>query len=143
MSTSFLDISAALSVNLNTYAVANSVAVAWENAQYSPVTGTKYLRETLLPTETLQVELGTAGIDETLGIYQVDAFTPSASNLGKGEAIMLADGIADQFKRGSVLTYNGVNVRIRSVSRGTGAIDGSWFIIPVFIAFKSYTQPRV
>jgi len=142
MSSSFRDMSAALSVNLNVYAVANSVAVAWENHQYSPVTGTKYLRETLLPADTVQVELGSTGIDETLGIYQVDVFAPANSTAGKSEAVNLADGVADQFNRGLVLTYNSVNVRIRSVSRGAGTIDGAWFIVPVFVSFKSYTQPR-
>ena len=143
MSTAFQDISAALSANLNTYAAANSIPVAWENVKYLPVTGAKYLRETLIPSSTEQVELGAAGIDETLGIYQVDAFTPAHSDLGKSEAQILADGVANQFKRGALLTYNGVNVRIRKVSPGGGAIDGAWYMIPITIEFKSYTQPRV
>ena len=143
MSTAFQDISAALSANLNIYATANSVPVAWENVKYLPVTGAKYLRETLIPASTEQVELGAAGIDETLGIYQVDVFTPANSDLGKSEAQILADGVANQFKRGALLTYNGVNVRIRKVSPGGGAIDGAWYMIPITIEFKSYTQPRV
>tara|TARA_R110000868_G_scaffold192553_2_gene437120 strand:+ start:592 stop:1023 length:432 start_codon:yes stop_codon:yes gene_type:complete len=143
MSTAFLDISAALSLKLSVYATANNIAVSYENSQYTPVVGTKYLRETLMPADTSQAELGTTGMDHNEGNYQVDAFTPASSKLGKSEAILLADGIATQFKRGAVLTYNGVNVRIKSVSRGTGVIDGAWFMIPVFISFKSYTQPRV
>ena len=141
MSTAYRDISA-LSVNLNVYAAANSISVAWENKKFNPVTGTKYIRETLLPADTVQAELGTTGMDETLGIYQVDIFAPTDSDLGKSEAINIADGVADQFIRGSSLTYNGVNVRIRNVSRGSGTVDGAWFIVPIFISFRSYTTAR-
>tara|TARA_R110002126_G_scaffold150139_3_gene296237 strand:+ start:6461 stop:6895 length:435 start_codon:yes stop_codon:yes gene_type:complete len=144
MSTAFLDISAALSANLNTYAAANSVPVAWQNVQYTPITGAKYLRETLQPGDTKPSARGSSALDLTLGSYQVDAFTLASSKLGKSEAIMLADGIADQFKRGTVLNYNGVKVTITdSPSFGTGSTDGAWFIVPVHITFKSYTQPRV
>lgn len=140
MSSAFLDISAALDVNLNTLATANSIDVAWENEGYTPVTGIAYLRATLLPADTAGVGMADNSSDEHLGIYQVDVFTPTDD--GKGQAVNLADDIADQFKRGTELTYNGVTVRIKTVSRSSGSRDGSWFIVPVSIQYYSFTTSR-
>lgn len=140
MSTAFLDISAALDGALNTFASGASVAVAWENSNFEPTTGTKYLRPTLLPADTTQAESGSSGKDFTTGIYQVDVICPI--NTGKGEAVNLADDIADTFSRGSIHTYNGVNVRIRRASRRAGNRDGAWFIVPVDIEFFVYTAAR-
>jgi len=140
MATAFLDISAALDANLNTLALANNIPVAWENSSYTPVTGRAYLRATLLPADTDGLGLADNSTDEHLGIYQVDVFAPI--DTGKGQAVMLADSIADQFKRGTELIYNGVKVRIKTVSRSTGSRDGSWFIVPVYIQYYSFTQSR-
>jgi len=136
MATTFLDISAALDSTLNTYASANSVPVAWENSGYAPITGTKFLRPTLLAGGTDSVGLGNTSSDDHLGIYQVDVIAPL--NTGKGEAVTTADAVAGAFPKG-IITYNGVKVRIRSVSRGSGSRDGAWFIVPVEISYQSYT----
>lgn len=93
-----------------------------------------------MPAGTEQAGLGSSGLDEHLGIYQIDIIAPAAS--GKGEAIAQADAIADHFKRGTTLTYNGVSLRLSKTSRGTGKRDGAWFVIPVTTTYQSFTQPR-
>lgn len=142
MSTAFLDIQAALDVSLNT--VAGAIPVAWQypgaRGPYEPVTGTTYLRPTLLSGDTAQAELGTNGKDEHLGIYQVDIIAPL--NATKKSILDLADDIADTFKRGSIHTYNGVNVRVRSASVGTGTRDGAWFFLPINISYFVFTAAR-
>lgn len=139
MSTAYKDISAALSNHLNT--ISPKPAIAWENYPYTPVDDTLYVRETLLPGDVTAAAVGSASQDHTIGIYQVDVFSPL--NRGKADAVAQADAIADHFKRGTILTYNGVNVRMQNVSRGTGQMDGGkYWQIPVLITFEVYTNAR-
>jgi len=136
----FLDISAALDGQLNT--MVGIPPVAWENRPYDPINGTLYVRPTLLSGDVTQATLGASGTDSNIGIYQIDVF--SENGKGKNEAVAMADTIADRFKRGTNLTYNGRVVRIRDVSRQTGInnTDG-WYQIPVEISFIAYTSARI
>jgi len=135
----FLDISAALDDNLNN--MAGKPPIAWENYNYEPSLGTLYARATHLPADTTQASLGDSGQDINSGIYQIDVFAEAGQ--GKNEAYVMADLIADQFKRGTDLTYNGRTVTIRNVSRQPAAknADG-WYQIPIEILYYSYTDAR-
>jgi len=116
--------------------------VAWENKNYKPVKDTLYLRPTILPAETVQATLGDNGTDSNSGIYQIDVFTPS----GKGikAAIEMADKIANLFKRGTYITYNGRTVRVKSVGRERSSNDDNgWYIVPVVITYISFTEARI
>jgi len=134
MSSHFLDISAALDTNLNTFATDNSIPVAWENIDYQPIAGTLFLRSTILPADTLPIGLGNTSSEDHLGLYQIDVISPI--DKGKGQAFTKADLLATHFARGE-LTYNGVIIRIKSVSRGSGSRDNAWFVVPVFINYQS------
>lgn len=142
MSTAFFDTQAALDSSLST--AAGVIPVAWQypgtQGPYEPETGTTYLRPTNLSGDTFQAELGTTGQDVTDGIYQVDVLAPLDAT--QKTILDLADDIADAFKRGSIHTYNGVNVRIRRASVGTSTRDGAWQIIPVTISYFVYTAAR-
>jgi len=135
----FVDISAALESHLND--MVGKPPVAWENFEYEPEIGTLYIRPTLIAGDVNQASLGDAGQDMNIGIYQIDVF--SKAGQGKKEALEMADTIADQFKRGTDLTYNGRNVRIRSVSR-QAAINNAdgWYQIILEISYISYTEAR-
>lgn len=136
----FNDINVALNQRMQAYATANSKPVAYENVNYKPVVGTLYLRATVLPADTVQAGLGTTGQDLHEGIYQVDVFAP----IDKPKAVALAeaDAIADYFARGLTLSFNGVNVRVRTASIGSGRREENWYILPVFIDYLSFTQAR-
>lgn len=134
MSTFFNDMQAALDSRLDGM---DSTPIAWPNIPYEPAAGTTYLRPSFLPAETLQVTLGDTGKDETNAIYQVDVVVPR----GTGRST-LQDTIADHFKRGTVLTYNGTTLRVRSVSIGPAVLDGAWTFVPVSIDVQTYTGAR-
>lgn len=136
MTTTHRDISAALDSKTNTL----GYSVAWENAEFTPTTGTLYLRTFLLPGETIQAALGDNGIDEHVGVYQIDINTPGGA--GKGAAISASDTIADAFARGTTLLYNGVEVRIMSVSRGPALNRDGWYVIPLSINYMAHVAPR-
>ena len=135
----FLDISAALDSNLNS--MVGKPPIAWENSGYEPTVGTLYARPTLIAGESTQATLGDSGTDMNIGIYQVDVFAEAGQ--GKNEALVMADLIADQFKRGTVLTYNSRTVRVNNVSRQAGInnADG-WYQVIVEVNYISFTQPR-
>ena len=135
MTTVFNDIQAALDTRLNS--ISGGYDIAWPNIPYEPASGTSYLRPTYLPAETLQSSLGDDGKDFTVGIYQVDVFTTAGSG-----RTAITDTIADHFKRGTNLTYNGITLRVQSVSLLPVTIDGSWQISPVSISFYTYTDAR-
>lgn len=134
----FLDISAALDGQLNT--MVGLPPVAWENVTYEPVMGTLYLRPTNIPGDTTQATMGDSGQDFTIGIYQVDVFAPSGG--GKNSAVVMADLVADQFKRGSDLTYNTRVVTVTSARRGVASQEDGWYMLPVEIVYKSFTTAR-
>lgn len=134
MSTSFLDISAALDNKLNTYTTASSIPVAWENFDYQPTVGALFLRPTLLPSGTSAIGVSNNSSNDHVGIYQIDVIAPI--DQGKGAAFAQADILSTQFARG-ILTYNNIKLQIKSVSRGSGSRDAAWFIVPVFINYNS------
>lgn len=135
----FLDISAALDGHLND--MIGLPPVAWENTKFETVNGVLYLRPTLITGDTVQATLGESGTDRNDGIYQVDIIAKAGE--GKNEAIVMADNVADQFKRGTDLVYNSRVVRVRNVGRRVSTVSNDgWYIIIVEISYISFTQPR-
>lgn len=133
--TVFNDIQAALDTKLATI---TDTPIAFQNVPYEPQAGTAYLRASFLPADTTQASLGTSGKDETNGIYQIDVVVPRGS--GRPQ---LLDTVADLFKRGTVLTYNNRNLRIRSVSIGPSILDDEWYFVPISVNFQTYTEARI
>lgn len=134
MSTTFNDVQAALDTKLKTL---SGTPVAFPNVPYKPQAGTVYVRARFLPTETVQVSLGATGKDETNGIYQIDVVAPRGS--GRPQ---LLDTVADLFKRGTVLTYNSVTIRVRSVSMAPAILEDEWYFVPISVNFQTYTEAR-
>ena len=109
----FTDISAALDQQL--FTMAGLPPVAWENDDFEPTLNTLYLRPTLIAGDVNQATLGDNGLDMNVGIYQVDVFAQSGE--GKFSSLEMADLIADHFKRGTDLTYNGRRGLVSNASR--------------------------
>ena len=84
--------------------------------------------------------LGASGLDQHTGIYQVDVFAPAGE--GRNAAEVKADAVADNFKRGTNLTYYGVTVRLGNTSRNTGITVDDRFVISVSINYSAHVAPR-
>lgn len=136
-----LDISAALDTHLNSMSGVPSL-VAWENLNVTPVVGTLWLRATNLQGDTVALTQGlTAGLDATVGVYQIDVFAEAGQ--GKNEAVVMSDTITDRFKMDTELTYNSRLVRITQVNRGIGRNDGNgYYHIPINIVYQAQTLRR-
>lgn len=117
----YTDIRAALTAQLST--MTGVPAVAWENSSYTPVVGTPYLIPNVLWAEGSQAELGASGRNWERGIYQITCVYPAGA--GTGALNTMIGKLRDRFKRGTVLTYNGVIVTIRKVSVSPMSIDNS------------------
>ena len=139
MSSLFLDISAALDKNLNDMA-GKPDGIAWPNAEFTPTDGSLWVRPTVIMADTAGGTLGASVQGMYSGFYQVDVFAPAGE--GKGEAYAMADLIADQFKRGTQLAYNGRTIECMQSTYLAARNDGAWFVIPLQIDFYSLTTER-
>ena len=103
-----------------------------------------YKRCSLLTSQhftcTIQAGLGTSGLDEYVGIYQIDIFAPAGK--GRSEAEIKADSVADHFKRGTDLSSNGKTIRLGNVSRNAGIRSEDRFIISISINYMAHVTPR-
>jgi len=133
--TIFNDIESAFTNQLAT--LTDAPDIAWPNINYKPKAGTAYLTCFMLPGAFNQASMGATGKDVQVGIFQINVFIPA----GDGRS-QLPDAVADHFKRGTVLSYNGTDIRIRAASIGPAGVDGAWYIVPVSINYQTYTEAR-
>lgn len=134
MSAPYTAIRAAFTTKLLTYPSVPSIA--WENVPFTPVIGTAYIKPVLLPGEPLQAEIGTNGINRHYGIFQISIFAPA----GKGISTIssLRDGLIDHFKRGTVLTYDGIATRIIKAYPGQMLQETDYIHQPISIQFMAH-----
>jgi hypothetical protein len=135
----FFDIGAALDEHLNT--MAGVPSVSWPNVEFTPVKGTIYLRPTVVMGTVERSSNGAAGHDLYSGYYQVDVLAPVGE--GKKEGMEMADTVADQFKYGTELTYNGRTIRLTNITYLTPTYGENWVQIIVQIDFYSLTNERL
>lgn len=125
----------ALEVALNTWATTNTTVIAWQNIQYNPTKGTKYIRASLLPAETLNPTLGDS-FNRKEGILQLLLYFPDGTGVGASET--LADSLLAYFARGESFTAGGIVVRmLESPSISAGFNDNGWFVTPVSIRYTA------
>lgn len=129
------EIQNALETRLST--LAGLPSVAWPNQDFTPVSGTSWLRPTLLPAETVAA---TMDGDLQTGIFQVDVFVPSGTGRSAGDT--LVDAIGDHFAPMLELTSGATTVRIISFSTIAARSESDWYHIPLEIRYNSITANR-
>jgi len=113
-----------------------TLATAYENADYKPVTGTPYQRVKLLPTLPDNSVIASDYYRE-LGLFEIVLFYPL--NAGSGAAKSRANAIKTHFKRGTAMTEDGLIVKVNrtpNVSQGFKTDDR--YAIPITISY--YTE---
>lgn len=106
--------------------------VAYENQPYTPVTGTLFLRENLLPADIDALTVADGDSMQYNGIYQVTVFAPAGEGAATGRA--MAESVALHFKRGTAVPGG----RVLSVSIAAAQQDGGWYQIPVSINYRAH-----
>ena len=135
MSAAEKDINTALSVRLAEIQTAGEPPIAFENAEYTPVEGSLYLRESFLPNIKDAVGLGHASADDYEGLYQVSVVAGRGDR--RFDAQEQARLIALHFPRGAEYTYNGVTVKITGAQMASAITEDGWYQIPVTISWRA------
>lgn len=127
-------IQAALEQRLATLTPA--MATAYENASFTPVTGTPYQRINMLVNRPVDHAV-TMDVTEQRGIFQVSLFYQQGT--GRGAAQARAELIKALFKPPLTLTNGAVKVEInKTVHIGGGMPDGDRWMVPVSIYWQSF-----
>ena len=134
MASIYDDIRAALETNL--ISVSGLPSVGWENVQFSPTTGTPYVKPRLIPTRREPAVRGTNPQMFYQGIYRVECYVPEDQGPSAGDE--LADKIIDAFEAATDVSYSGTIVSIRYAEREMAEIDGPFYMIPVNIGWYIY-----
>lgn len=121
---------AALRAQLLAVSGVSAAAVAWENRDFTPTTGTAWIRETVLPVSEVTVATGTI---ERRAILQLDLFHPVEA--GTVDAETLAEAIKAAFAPGS---SPGGTVTVDRAESLPGRRDGAWWQKPVRITVRHY-----
>ena len=135
MSAAEKDINTALSVRLAELQTAGVPPIAWENAEYTPVEGTLYLRESFLPNIKDAVGVAHTSADDYEGLYQVSVMDGRGDR--RFDAQEQARLISLHFPRGAEYTYNGVTVKITGTRLASAITGDGWYQIPVTISWRA------
>lgn len=117
-------------------ATMSSLATAYENASYTPVTGTPYQRVNLLPATP---DNNTIGDDHylELGIFQVTLCYPK--NTGANAAQARAEAVKAHFNRGLGLSDSGLTLSIsRTPNINPAFVDDAFYCIPISIQYHAH-----
>jgi hypothetical protein len=129
------DIEKALDFRMGEYKTVYPIPVEYPDVAYTPIIGTSYLKIDYLNTPTIQVQLGTKAADRATGIYQITLNVEN--NKGSAEATKIITQLKEFFKRGTIASYNGLNVRILGFYLGSYSSEGDYYREVVNIIFRS------
>ncbi len=135
MSAAEKDINTALSVRLAEIQTAGVPPIAYENAEYTPVEGTLYLRESFLPNIKDAVGVAHTSADDYEGLYQVSVMAGRGDR--RFDAQEQARLISLHFPRGAEYTFNSIKVKITSARVSQGITDEGWYSVPVTIEWRA------
>lgn len=107
---------------------------AWENQEYTPVSGTPFQKVFLLPNETQSPTFGSTELIRELGLLQVSLYYPL--NKGMKDVGVKAEAIRAYFPKGLSLTSGGVTVQItKRASVAPAMREGEWTVVVVSIPY--------
>lgn len=135
MASIYDNIRAALETTLNS--VSDLPPVAWENVNFSPNTGTSFVKPRLVPTRREPAVRGTNPQMYYQGVFQVDCYVSEGNGPAAGDD--LADSIIDAFEAATDVSYGSTFVSIRYAERDMAQQDGPYYMIPVRIGWYIYS----
>lgn len=135
MASIYDNIRSALETTLNN--IEGLPSVAWENVNFSPTTGTSFVKPRLAPTRREPAVRGTNPQMLYQGVFQVDCYVAEGNGPAAGDD--LADSIIEAFEATTDISYGGTTVSIRYAERGLARQDGSYYMIPVSIGWYIYS----
>lgn len=125
------EIAQALGTRLKAFATTSNLAVAYENALFTPPANAVWLEESFIPVAKKPLGMANNDSDIHTGIYQVTIKAPVNST--KFKALDMADLLTTHFPKGLMLG----DVRIDKSDIGIGINkDANWYSVPVIIVWS-------
>lgn len=112
-----------------------SATIQQENVKFTPPTNLPWAALWFIPNEKSVATLGTDGLDELTGVFQIDLNFPADS--GRATAHEFCDVVESRFTSGKKLTYSGQDVTISSCGRSQGRNVDGFFRVPVTVSFRA------
>ena len=112
------------------------IPIAWPNVSFKPNLSIGYLQAEVFQSDVESYALGFDTDNAHTGILQLNLFWP----LGKGviEAMEFASAMADYFKRGTQIGFDGITIGILRAPVVSGALTGEQFLqIPIRIQYTA------
>ena len=146
MSSFYENIRASFDIQLDSAANAITplpLPIAWQGTSFNPRTDAnangEYIAQFMLDIDTTASSLGDSGLDENLGVYQINIYIPK----NKGNRInIICDKIADYFNTRVSLSYGGVSSYITELNRSPPQDDGKFDVAIIECFFQTFTQNR-
>ena len=128
-------IRAALESRLN--GISPAIATAWENADFTPTTGTPWQRVDLMVNDPVDYAV-TSDVVERRGFLQVTLFYPRG--VGTATVSARAEAVATRFAPVQTLTSGATNVEILSTATiHSGIVTEEWFAVPISVPWRSFS----
>lgn len=131
------DIQAAFTNKAVLFAQTEGLPIFFENQKYVPVLKQRHLRAFFIPGDSPAAGCGVDAPNKFHGIYMINVYTEQA--VGYGPAYAIADRVASEFKRGTKLDGNGIEVTINKALIESHDVNEAWYIVPVGVLFYAYT----
>jgi hypothetical protein len=110
-----------------------ALTVVTQGESFAP-TGGNYLREAVLPAMTSPMDRLTG--TRQRGVYQIDVCTPKSA--GKWSNMALVGSVKPVFVPATILSNEGQDVKIVSVSVSALVDDGAYWFTPVSVNFVAF-----
>ena len=115
--------------------------IAWENVDFTPTTGTAFIKPVFIPTLRRPAVRGLTPQQRYDGLYKITCYTPE--NVGPGAADDLADSILETFEATTDIAYNvdtntTINLSIDYAEREQGRGQPPWYYVVVNIGWYIY-----
>ena len=118
--------------------------MAFEGFPFTPPTTGGWAQLTHLPAGAAVASLGVNGMDEHVGIYQIDVSVPEVGGNPRAALLGHADRLRTYFVTGRKFTHNTQGVRVVRAERSAiRRVDG-WQRISVSVTYSAFTvRPEV
>lgn len=118
--------------------------IAFEGFPFAPPTDGAWAQLFHLPAGAAVASLGVGGMDEHVGVYQIDVNVPESGGNPRAALLGHADALRGYFVTGRRFTYGTQGVRITRAERSAiRRVDG-WQRISVSVTYSAFTvRPEV
>lgn len=110
--------------------------VAWENVDYTPTTGTPFLKVQFQPTSRRPSVLGLTPEHRYQGIMTILCYQPEGS--GPGSSQDLTDQLLARFNSTTDISWDGIIVSVEYSQQESSYINSPWYVTPITVAWYIY-----